>query len=573
MDKKIPDWFRDMKLRNKLIVNYICFGLIPLLIVGTFAIYRVKNFMFSQEAARNQDYINQAISGMDGQIRIYNNLSDYIAFSSQVARVCEGNYESKYQKYIDYTQGVHSLISSMKYFHEEIERITIYVDDDIVEYEDSIIPINKIQKKSWYHIVKKDNKLHWFLSRKNKKVFVARKIPLLNDNKKTNILYIEIDYSYLFQWFEEMTDTQYGVYILDNDGEVLYNIQNFTDKNKNNKLLLEEVVSEKNKPKNYIITEQKTKENNWSVYLYRSSEGIYKKISSILQGCILGILVSVVLSIICTRVITNKTIKGIEELRNHMKEVENGKLELQIYSDSQDEVGDLIRGFERMLYKIKVLVEEVYEGKIKQKEYEMRALQAQINPHFLYNSLSLINWMALEEDNEEISKITLAMSSFYRTALNKGKNIILLKDEIENMRSYLEIQLMMHNYEFDVEIEVEDDILEYYVINLILQPMVENAIDHGIDHKIDGRGKLLVQAKSEENMIVIFVQDNGVGMEKETIQTILTKQSKGYGLYNVNERIKLYYGEQYHLVIESEIGVGTRIITKIPKTKKEKYFS
>ena len=161
------------------------------------------------------------------------------------------------------------------------------------------------------------------------------------------------------------------------------------------------------------------------------------------------------------------------------------------------------------------------------------------------------------------------MSSFYRTALNKGNNILSLKDEIENMKSYLQIQLIMHDYEFDTEIKVEEGLEDYIVLNLILQPMVENAIDHGIDLKTDGRGKLIVTAKSDGDDILIVVEDNGIGMEQKIIDTILTQQSKGYGLRNVNERIKLYYGQQYHLIIESELGVGTKIITRIPKQKRE----
>ena len=134
-----------------------------------------------------------------------------------------------------------------------------------------------------------------------------------------------------------------------------------------------------------------------------------------------------------------------------MKEVEQGNLEAEITSDSQDEIGDLVNGFDSMLLQLNTLIKEVYEGRIKEKEYEMKALQAQINPHFLYNTLSLINWKAIEADAKDISKITLALSTFYRTSLNKGKNVMPLSDELRNMRSYLDIQLMMHDYEFDVE--------------------------------------------------------------------------------------------------------------------------
>ncbi len=563
-------WFKDMKLRNKLIFNYICFGLLPLLLVGAFGIYKVQTVMFSQEAVRNQDYLKQAVSALNGQLKVYDNLSDYISFSSSVSRICEDKYESEYNRYLDYTEGFHSLVGSMKYFHDEIQRITLYVDKPIVEYEDSIMPTKGVKTESWYEVVKQDNEVHWFVSKDKKKVFSARKIPSLSDEKMNHILYIEIDYGTLFDWFENMTDTDYGVYLVDEEEEILYEAQKFSKGNRDQILDFSSVKEEGEKQEHYIVTKQEIGENGWSVYLYRSSDGISQKINGILKEVIWGVIVSIILSVFFIRLITNHTVKGIEQLRGNMKEVEEGKLEFYIQTDSKDEIGDLIRGFGEMLTKIKVLVEEVYEGKIKQKEYEMRALQAQINPHFLYNSLSLINWMAIEEGHEDISKITLAMSSFYRTALNKGNNIILLKNEIENMKSYLEIQLMMHDYEFDTEIQIEEGLEDFLVLNLILQPMVENAIDHGIDLKTQGRGKVSVTAKSEGDTIVIVVEDNGVGMEQSVIDTILTKKSKGYGLRNVNERIKLYYGEEYHLTIESERGVGTKIITKIPKVKEEK---
>ena len=561
-------WFRDMKLRNKLIVNYVCFGLIPFLLISMFVMIKVQRTLYEQEAIRNEDYLKQAILGLDSQIRKYDTLSDYIAFSSSVKRICNGTYDSGYEKYLDYTEGFNSLIGSMKYFHEDVSRVTLYVDGDTVEFENSIMPVSKIEKKPWFSQVIKDINPHWIVSSKEQKVFSVRKIPLLEDDTKHHIIYIEINYQKLFEQFNNMTNTDYGIYLLNENNEILYEAQQFSKGNREQELSLEAMLQEEqaqDKNGNYIVTKQETGENNWAAYLYRSSQSIHLKIRKIMKDLILGVIISMVLSFFCIRIITNRTIKGIEQLRGNMREVGRGKLEIQITSEANDEIGDLIRGFNSMVTRIKRLIEVVYEEKIKQKEYEMRALQAQINPHFLYNSLSLINWLALEKGNDEISKITLSMSSFYRTALNKGNNTLPLRNEIENMKSYLEIQLVMHDYEFDTEITVEDGIDDYIVLNLILQPMVENAIDHGIDLKTDGRGKLTVEAKSDGDDLLIVVEDNGIGMEQSVIDTILTKQSKGYGLRNVNERIKLYYGENYHLVIESEIGVGTKIITRIPK--------
>lgn len=149
----------------------------------------------------------------------------------------------------------------------------------------------------------------------------------------------------------------------------------------------------------------------------------------------------------------------------------------------------LINGFDHMVSRISTLITEVYEGRIHQKEYEMRALRAQINPHFLYNSLSLINWKAIESGQEDISRITLELSNYYRTSLNKGRNTLTLEQELSNVRSYLQIQQLMHDGDFDVEIDVAAEILQYESLNLILQPLVENAIDHGIDLKTEGRGR------------------------------------------------------------------------------------
>lgn len=557
---------KDMKLRNKITLNYVCFGLIPLLLIGSFAMHHVQNIMFEQEAVRNQDYLKQAIFAVNGQLNVYNALSDYVSFNNTVSRICKGEYESEYERYVDYTDGFKALIGSMKYFHNEIEHIVLYLNQQGVEYEDCIMPITEIQQQKWYDNLE-NNSIKW-VANKNK-VFLVRQIPFIRENGKINVLYIEINRKNLFQWFENMTDTDYGIYLVNENNRIIYNTQKFSKKNRNQILSLKEVKKEKKNQKNYIVTKEEIEDSGWSVYLYRPSTVIREKIEDILHKVIFTVLISSIICLICIRSLTKKTVRGIEQLQKNMKEIEKGNFELHVHSESKDEVGDLIRGFGAMVSKIRILIEEVYTGNIKQKEYEMRALQAQINPHFLYNSLSLINWMALEEGQEEISKITLAMSSFYRTALNKGNNIILLENEIENIKSYLEIQLMMHDYEFDVEIKVDDTIKKCEVLNLILQPMLENAIEHGIDLKTDGRGKIRVEAIDRGDVLLLEVEDNGIGMEEEVQDVILTKQSKGYGLRNVNERIRLYYGEEYHITIESKLGVGTKIITTLPKRIRE----
>jgi two-component system sensor histidine kinase YesM len=207
----------------------------------------------------------------------------------------------------------------------------------------------------------------------------------------------------------------------------------------------------------------------------------------------------------------------------------------------------------------------VYESEITQKKYEMKALQNQINPHFLYNTLSLINWKAIENGNKDISEITLALSNFYRTSLNKGKNVLPVADEIKNVKSYIAVQLFMHDYDFDVEYDIDEEIMGYESLNLILQPIVENAIEHGLEvMEEDKRGLLIIKGWLQDNKIYISVTDNGVGMDEDKAATIITQHSKGYGMRNVHERIRLFYGDEYGLSVHSEIDKGTTITVCIP---------
>ena len=195
----------------------------------------------------------------------------------------------------------------------------------------------------------------------------------------------------------------------------------------------------------------------------------------------------------------------------------------------------------------------------------MRALRHRLTT-FLYNSLSLINWKAIEYGQDDISGITLALSNYYRTSLNKGKNTLTVKQELSNMESYLNIQQIMHDNSFDVVMDIDENVLEYESLNLILQPLVENAIEHGIDLLTDRRGVITVAAKLHNGLIHIEVKDNGIGMPKETAHTFLTSESGGYGARNVNDRIRLFYGEQYNLKVSSDEN-GTVITIEFPARK------
>ena len=213
------------------------------------------------------------------------------------------------------------------------------------------------------------------------------------------------------------------------------------------------------------------------------------------------ILLCIVLLVVLGYAFSKRLVSCLERLTENMNQVHRGFRKVTVDSDSKDEVGTLIRSFKRMMEELNKLISEVYEAKIELQHTEMRALQAQINPHFLYNSLSIINWKAIEAEEDEISKVTLDLSTYYRTSLNRGETMTTVENEIRNIRAYLNIQLIMHDNSFQVEEEIDESCYQIMTPKLILQPLVENAIDHGLDPLEKEEKVLTIRVKKEENQV------------------------------------------------------------------------
>lgn len=562
--KKIIQWIKNQKLRNKLYLIYLAAGLLPMLLVGIYCCYYVNQLLVEREVKNLQNSLNQAMGVVENQLTIYENMSDYLAFNQAILQTVSYPYEDNYyEMYHQLVTVFDPMVTSLKYLHSDIKQVTIYASGDIVRHDTTLAPISEIKEEPWFAEVSKSGKPLWVMDESEKKIFCVRKMPELQGDD--GAIYIEVDYDKLFEPFTQMLDENYGVYV-EKNRERIFSYQTFREPYSSTEYSEENTTSLKYSKNSKLIFVECDLEKNLGLHalLYRPISQIEETIAPMMKGmiiiCVLGVLAAGLLLTHFTRVI----VRNIEKLTLNMQEVKKGNLEVTVASDAQDEIGELIRGFGNMVEYIKTLIEEVYEGRISLKEYEMKALQAQINPHFLYNSLSLINWKAIEADEKDISKITLALSKFYRTALNKGNNVLPLEDEISNVKSYLDIQLMMHDYEFDVEIDIDESMYFYDTPNLILQPLIENAIDHGIDLKTDGRGKITIRGWQDENNMYLSVEDNGAGMEEAVANAILTRKSKGYGVRNVNDRIRLIYGPEYGLTIESKVGQGTKITIRFP---------
>lgn len=557
--------FRDMRLTGKLVVIYLLAGFVPVIIILSITYMEMKKILWDRETTILQSYVRQTTDAMDNELEIYNNLSKYISYNQSIAKILSAD-QSAYQNYEQFSTVIDPLLSSIMYFHENVNQVTIYTDASDVKHGSTVAPLKDLSDGT-HAYDDLDNNIHWRIDMENHTAFSVSRMAMLEQRGAKGVLYVSVDYDSVFQPFytETMFDN-YGLVIEDEYGNTIFAKNTFADDKAAYELNVDQFKALREMENSgYQFIDRTSNATGWNICVYKPDRLIISSVQPILIIAGVAILVSMFAGITCIHIISEFITKRIKKLQKTMKATETGNLGMVIENDSADEIGDLINGYNSMSKRLDETVNEVYQSKIKEKEYEMRALQAQINPHFLYNSLSMINWKALEADQEDISHITLALSTFYRTALNKGKNILLVKDEIANIKSYLDIQLAMHDNSFDVVYDIDDSILKYETLNLILQPLLENAIGHGIDVKTDGRGEIRIEGKENGDFIDFTVSDNGVGMTKTQAAMILSKSSNGYGVSNVNERIKLYYGEQYAVKIDSTPGIGTKVMLHFPK--------
>lgn len=291
---------------------------------------------------------------------------------------------------------------------------------------------------------------------------------------------------------------------------------------------------------------------------------------------ILLMIVTVAFSVAAALSLSRSIYTPIKKLHDVTTTITKNDLHALVTSENADEITELGISFNIMIGKIRELLDSKIKEQENLKKAELRALQAQINPHFLYNTLDTIIWMAASQKTDQVIEIVSALSNFFRISLSKGRDWITIGEEVERARSYLTIQRMRYRDIMDFTIQVEAGVEDFTILKLILQPLVENAIYHGIKNKREG-GVIMVRAsKKNAEEILLEVEDNGIGFTPEKMKGLQAeldddsdeiKMETGFGVGNVNKRIKLYYGKQYGLTISSEYNRGTTVRLVIPATR------
>lgn len=561
---KIIRLFRNLRLRQKLLISYLIVIILPTIALGLYAYQNAKASLRIQLQQTADNSAKQMSMEISYRLQRQETPMKSIVYHPDLVKVLSNGANDTYALFKTMNDKIEPILSNLLYLIGDMKEIMLYAEGRDKEFGNYISPSSSVKDKSWYKLMKNSSGTMWWYE--DGKLFATRNLYDPESHVVSGELYVKFNEDKIFGevlskeidgHIVVITDKQKRVIVSENPGYQAEIANQLNHEPETNKMSIDGV--------SYFVKHNSIPQTDWTLHYLIPAAKFNAGIGNILSATGIIVLLCMVFLSFIIFLFSETLLKSIEKLNVKMKMVEEGDFSIIVSAHSKDEIGQLAARFRSMLLRINQLIDEVYLAKVTQKEAELKALQAQINPHFLYNSLSLINSKALRIDAQEISDLVNQLSKFYRTTLNKGQQIISIRDEWTNVQAYIYIQLAMHNKGFTVEYHIDQQIFEYEMIHLILQPIVENAIIHGIDQKVEGDGVLMLQGYSDGQNIVFVIADNGIGMEEEVRTRLLEQSGSGYGMKNVQERLQLFFGESYGLTVESRSGEGTTVTVRIPQ--------
>lgn len=410
-------------------------------------------------------------------------------------------------------------------------------------------------------------------------VSLSRSVELTNIGRiRKGVLLVDMNFSGIEQLLSKANEKGYGyIYLIDRNGEIIYHPQqqaiysNLVQENNRTAATYEDGDhTETFAGKERVVIVKTVGYTGWKLVSVTPVQEFSVNLNQIRFFTVLIAMISIVLIIFGNVLISAKVTDPIRKLDKSIKYLEDGNLDMDIYIGGTHEIRHLGRTITSMVTQMRKLMDDMVTEQQEKRKSALDALQSQINPHFLYNTLDSVVWMIESERYQEAISMVTALAKLFRISLSKGKNIIPIRDEIAHAKYYLDIQKVRYKNKFDVKIEVDPAIEDYCTIKLIVQPLLENAIYYGVEY-MDGDGVITLRGYEDGTDICIEVTDNGMGIPQENIEFLLTddtrirKRGSGIGLRNIDQRIKLYFKGDYGLTIESELDEGTTVRIRLPK--------
>jgi len=584
----------NFPIRHKIIALLLIISILPSIGLGSLTGYTVERIIDKQETEHTLQLIDQVNKKLESYASNMQNISYLLSMDPEIKEfLTEQN--SAFTEDEDYS--IRQFMQGLSTLYPEVASILVVNSQGEYISNDLYTRGNKdLTKESWYKeavanegIVKiighpKDRSLASHVNYKNSEVVtVVRAIIEPETQKVLGGVLIDLKLRVIAEATKNVKLGKSGyLMVIDEEGEQIYAPANPLINEVPKRLLDVEdsgFFSEEIDGDKLQFIYQKQPFTNWTtVGIFSSNESVVE-VRTIHLFVICFVFLVVLFGVTASYYLSNSMSQPIVQLMSFMKKVESGNLEIRYKGDREDEIGMLGRSFNLMIIKINELLKLTERQERQKREAELRSLQAHIKPHFLYNTLDTISWMARKQGAVDVAEVVASLSKLFRIGLNKGNDIILFSEEIEHIKSYLKIQKARYRDKLNYTLEIDPKTNDFMIVKLILQPIVENAIYHGIKER-KGPGHIHIEAQVSNNTFVITVKDDGKGIESDRLQLLRQKlnnvdtQNKqgavadfGYGMMNVQSRLKLTYGEAYGISIDSEIANGTTVTIVLPIEK------
>lgn len=602
MENKVLKVYRNLSIRSKLLLVLYIQITIPLILIG-FISYRISAGIIQDKfISYSQDILSTIEIRMDDYVANINTLSqdflydqtvyDYLNLNAKpglggiplnvVGNTAIENYETKNK--------INQVLKKFVNTRPEIQSVCLYTNKgDPSSYD------NNSKKTRIYEIVnfgdtreiarKGNGKVVWCLDVKNgnvNNIYLTRIIRNRDNYEEIGLLVMLVKKEFLESIYKVYkTSVVQNVAIISSEGQPIVSM------NPAERQLLQSIVKKSDENKKGYFTDSKSnslisyvsmKEPDWKIVTYIPLDELYKEVENLGKWVIILCIISVIMLSILSVYISFDFTRPISRIVKGMTRIEKGQAVIEYDDERKDELGYLNKSFNNMAKEIDYLVKEIYQEQLTRTEAELKALQAQINPHFLFNTLESINWMAQLNNVPEISDTVSALASLMEASIGRDDKLITLKEEFDYIDNY--ILIMKKRYEDRIEFitNLQKEAEPVLIPKLLIQPLIENAVYHGID-RIRQKGSIYLEAYISDSSLIIEILDNGAGIEKDELNDInenlaktndeyfrnlAKKRNTSIGIENVNRRIKLFYGEKYGLRIESEPGKYTKVIVTVP---------
>jgi len=569
---------KTRSLHSVLSIYISLFALAAMIISGMILYNKFVTVLREYATTSSVQLVEQVANTINTYIKDMTEISDYILYHNNTSY----SYNKK-----DYTL---ILLDTVLKLRNDIVSFSVYDsagDLILVAPSNNKIKQNiKIDNQSWYKNMKKYHGYYNFSPPHVQNLFENQYIWVVTLSIYVNlpesmlpahsVLAMDVDFSSIDEYCSNVTIGKRGyVFIMDEHNNIIYHPQQQMlyagIKQEDIDFIADKKDGAYVHPNgNNILVISSLKYTNWRVVGITYMSDMLEAREDAVEFILIMFGIACILIICISMFVAIKISKPLANLNDVMGNViSTNNLDIRSNETGFYEVERLSQSFNHMINTIEKLMEKIKNEEQELRKTELKALQAQINPHFLYNTLDSILWMCEQKDGPGAVKMVTALATLFRIAISKGKEIITIRDEITHAKSYLTIQQFRYRNQFEYTFDVDENLLSYSCLKITLQPIIENAIYHGIDRMVD-KGLIEINVKDMGEKILMQVIDNGLGMPEEVLESILSYESKGghgIGVKNVNDRIQIYFGKDYGLQIESELDVGTCVNIWIPKVE------